>query len=262
MRWDGRIDGLKGRGKAELIGANGVIFALCRKRKNAVETIQAQAVTFDVGGTLIQPWPSVGAIYAEVAESHGFFGLDAERIEKQFRQALAEKAEFQHTREGWFEAVKKSFGGLLSAADCAAFFPSLYERFGKAAVWRIYEDVLPALDQLAERGFRLAAVSNWDARLRPLLRELSLMPFFEVASISSEVGFAKPSAILFEHTLRMLGLPAGAVVHVGDSFAEDVAGAKGAGLEAVLLQRTGNNGRGSISRLTELSALLAEGWRS
>lgn len=229
-----------------------------------METIRAQAVTFDVVGTLIQPWPSVGAVYAEVAESHGFSGLDTERIEKQFHQALAEKAEFQHTKEGWLGTVKGSFRGLLPEAACAAFFPSLYERFGKADVWRIYEDVLPALDQLAERGFRLAAVSNWDARLRPLLRELSLMPFFESVSISSEVGFLKPSAVLFEHALRMLGLPANTVVHVGDSASEDVAGAKSAGLAAVLLQRTGKNNRGSgsISQLTDLSTLLAEGWQS
>ena len=249
------------KGKAELIGGSGVIFARCRRgRDAAVETIRTQAVTFDVGGTLIQPWPSVGAVYAEVAERHGFSGLDADRIEKQFHQAMAEKTEFQHTEEEWFEVVRESFRGLLSEADCEAFFPFLYEKFGKAAVWRIYGDVLPALDQLAERGFRLAAVSNWDARLRPLLRELSLLPFFEAVSVSSEVGFLKPSTVLFEHALRMLGLPANAVVHIGDSFSEDVVGAKSAGLSAVLLQRTEKNSRGSISQLTELSTLLAEGW--
>ena len=230
------------------------------KRDAAVETIRTQAVTFDVGGTLIQPWPSVGAVYAEVAGMYGFSGLDAERIERQFHQAMAERAEFQHTKEEWFGVVWESFRGLLSEAACAAFFPFLYEKFGMADVWRVYGDVLPALDQLAERGFRLAAVSNWDARLRPLLRDLSLMPFFEAVSVSSEVGFLKPSAVLFEHALRMLGLPAGAVVHVGDSFAEDVVGAKSAGLAAVLLQRTGKNGRGSISQLTDLPTLLAEGW--
>ena len=30
-----------------------------------------KAVTFDVGGTLIEPWPSVGHAYAEVAQRHG-----------------------------------------------------------------------------------------------------------------------------------------------------------------------------------------------
>jgi hypothetical protein len=30
-----------------------------------------RAVTFDVGGTLIEPWPSVGRVYAEVAARHG-----------------------------------------------------------------------------------------------------------------------------------------------------------------------------------------------
>ena len=30
-----------------------------------------KAITFDVGGTLIEPWPSVGHAYAEVAARHG-----------------------------------------------------------------------------------------------------------------------------------------------------------------------------------------------
>ena len=58
----------------------------------------------------------------------------------------------------------------------------------------------------------------------------------------------------------MLGLPANEVVHIGDSFSEDVVGAKSAGLSAVLLQRTKKNSHSSISQLTELSTLLAEGW--
>ncbi len=225
-----------------------------------MEPIKTQAITFDVGGTLIQPWPSVGAVYAEVANQHRFSSLDPDRIENQFQQAWAEKADFQHTEAGWLELVRQSFHGILPEADCAAFFPALYKRFETADVWRVHDDVLPALDELAGRGFRLAVVSNWDARLRHLLRELKLMPFFETASISGEVGFLKPSSVLFEHTLRMLGLPANAVVHVGDSAAEDIAGAKSAGLAGILLQRAAQNGPGSISRLTELPHLLREGW--
>ena len=34
-----------------------------------METVEA--ITLDVGGTLIEPWPSVGHIYAEVAARHG-----------------------------------------------------------------------------------------------------------------------------------------------------------------------------------------------
>ena len=41
-----------------------------------------RAVTFDVGGTLIEPWPSVGHVYAEVAAQHGWAGLSIEALNR------------------------------------------------------------------------------------------------------------------------------------------------------------------------------------
>ena len=34
-------------------------------------SITIKAITIDAAGTLIQPWPSVGAVYGEVARNHG-----------------------------------------------------------------------------------------------------------------------------------------------------------------------------------------------
>ncbi|MCS1407596.1 MAG: Phosphoglycolate phosphatase [Verrucomicrobia subdivision 3 bacterium] len=225
-----------------------------------METIKTQAVTFDVGRTLIEPWPSVGEVYAQVAQEHGFEIANAQQIEAQFQQAWADKADFRYTEEGWLGLVIKSFAGILSQDQCAQIFPRLYQRFEQADVWRIHDDVLPTLDDLAGRGFRLAVVSNWDTRLRTLLNELKLMSFFETASISSEVGFTKPSPVLFEHVLKKLGLSGSAVVHVGDSTREDIDGAEGAGITGVLVRRSEGNSIGAISKLTELITLLSEAW--
>src|SRR5262249_44700851 len=46
-----------------------------------------RAITFDVGGTLIQPWPSVGHIYAEVAAHHGRRDISVEALNRQFAAA-------------------------------------------------------------------------------------------------------------------------------------------------------------------------------
>jgi phosphoglycolate phosphatase-like HAD superfamily hydrolase len=46
-----------------------------------------QAVTFDVGGTLIDPWPSVGHVYAAVAAEHGLTGVDPESLNVRFAAA-------------------------------------------------------------------------------------------------------------------------------------------------------------------------------
>ena len=59
------------------------------------------AVTFDVGGTLIEPWPSVGAIYAEVAAEHGLPGLSAGELTRRFGAAWRTRPDFGYTRAEW-----------------------------------------------------------------------------------------------------------------------------------------------------------------
>ena len=83
---------------------------------------------------------------------------------------------------------------------------------------------------------KLGIISNWDERLRPLLDQLELTPFFDVIVVSTEVGCCKPAPEIFRDTLRLLKLPAGQVLHVGDSEAEDIVGATKVGMRAVIRQ--------------------------
>ena len=66
-----------------------------------------QAITFDIGGTLIEPWPSVGHVYAEVAAR---FGLRAEpsELNRRFRDAWRSRQPFDHSRVAWFELVRQT----------------------------------------------------------------------------------------------------------------------------------------------------------
>ena len=62
-----------------------------------------QAVTFDVGGTLLEPWPSVGHVYAEVAQRHGLPGADAAKLAEQFAAAWRARRGFDYSRAAWSE---------------------------------------------------------------------------------------------------------------------------------------------------------------
>ena len=214
-----------------------------------------QAITFDAGGTLIQPWPSVGHIYAEIAARHGFTHLSAEKLNMKFAAAWRELKNFNHTREEWAALVDQAFAGAPGSPPSRTFFPELYERFAGSDAWRVFEDVLPALDALAAAGIQLAVISNWDERLRPLLKQMSLAKYFETAVISCEVGFSKPSPVIFEHAARRLGLAPGLILHVGDSLEADVRGAKSAGFHALLLDRgKEREGTEEIKSLRDLAA--------
>jgi haloacid dehalogenase superfamily, subfamily IA, variant 3 with third motif having DD or ED/haloacid dehalogenase superfamily, subfamily IA, variant 1 with third motif having Dx(3-4)D or Dx(3-4)E/REG-2-like, HAD superfamily (subfamily IA) hydrolase len=209
-----------------------------------------QAVSFDVGGTLIEPWPSVGHIYAEVAAKHGFAQLAPETLNAAFKQAWKSCKNFDYTRSGWESLVQQTFGESVHSLP---FFPELYERFTEADAWHVFDDVLPTLETLASEQVRLIVISNWDERLRLLLQRLRLYSYFETLVISCEVGFSKPSPVIFEHAAAKLGLPPQAILHVGDSAEMDLRGACAAGFEAVHLRRGAKNLQSSeIASLLEL----------
>lgn len=213
-----------------------------------------RAVSFDVGGTLIEPWPSVGHVYAEVAARHGI-QAGAGDLDREFDAAWRAKSKFGYTQAEWFELIRRTFGARASALP-VDFFHDLYDRFAEADAWKIHDDVLPALDRLAAAGVRLAVISNWDARLHQLLPALRLRSYFDVVIVSCDVGFTKPSPVLFELALRQLGLPPQALLHVGDSQAEDVAGARAAGATALWLDRNRASGDGRIQSLSELERVV------
>jgi putative hydrolase of the HAD superfamily len=215
-----------------------------------------KAITFDVGGTLLEPWPSVGHVYAQIAANHGLPGLSAPRLNQQFACAWSALKDFNYSRHEWAMLVKETFHGLTEAPPGPELFSELYSHFAQAKAWRLFEDVLPTLDALASHGYKLGVISNWDERLRPLLRQFRLLDYFEAIIISSEVAFAKPSPVIFELAAQKLALPPSAILHVGDSLEADAQGARAAGAQALWLRRENKTAApGEISSLKELTEL-------
>ena len=103
-------------------------------------------------------------------------------------------------------------------------------------------------------GWKLAIVSNWDERLRPLLRELGLVECFDVIVVSHEAGFTKPAREIFQCAAAALNLPAETILHIGDSRAEDFDGARAAGMRSLLLDRKAVPGGDGV--VSSLSAVI------
>ncbi len=222
----------------------------CPQRRRQSAAIRA--ITFDVGGTLIEPWPSVGHVYAEVAARHGW-SVAPQELNRRFVAAWRAQPQFAHTRAAWAELVDSTFHGLIERAPSETFFDELYDRFSEAAAWHVFQDVRPALERLTGRGLRLGVVSNWDERLRLLLERLELSSWFEVVVISCEAGYAKPHPAIFMKAAQEFDLPRSAILHVGDSMDNDMLGAKAAGLQARLLCRAGKSSLASaVQTLVEL----------
>ena len=124
-------------------------------------------------------------------------------------------------------------------------------------------ETVPLLDALRGRGIRVGLCSNAPYRVQSLHAQLAFLGLdshLDAATFSAEIGWRKPSPRIFEAAMRTLGTGADRTVMVGDSEAADIAGAHAAGLRAVLLSRSGQQGSGEadavIAALRELPGAL------
>jgi putative hydrolase of the HAD superfamily len=227
------------------------------------------AVTFDAGGTLFAVAEPVGRTYARVAARHGI-RVAADEVERRFRAAFASApplafpgaspARLADHERAWWNVVVRGALGPADPAALEAAFAELFAHYARGGAWRVFPEVPDALAGMRARGARIGVVSNFDARLGPLLAELGLAPLVDVTVFSTRAGAAKPDAAVFHAALGALRVPAAAAVHVGDGVREDVDGARGAGLRAVLVARTGPApavGVPVIASLAELPAAVA-----
>jgi putative hydrolase of the HAD superfamily len=218
-----------------------------------VNQAPVRAFFFDVGGTLIEPWPSVGAIYAAAAHRHGLTGT-AEQMERAFREswmALKRPGLTVSRKEWWRELVFRTLG--QKNEEC---FAELFVLFSRAGAWRVFPDVEETLREVRAHGVHIGIISNWDERLRPLLQDVNLAAWFDSVTISCEVGVEKPDAAIFQAALRVSGIPAAETVHIGDSYDEDIRGAEAVGMRAVLINRKGGDNASGYPCIRDLRSSL------
>jgi putative hydrolase of the HAD superfamily len=160
------------------------------------------------------------------------------------------------------------FETLLAAADIPApLVPGLADEIRGAHVednlWRVPDaDVPSILDDLAARGVTLAVVSNADGRVEAQLARTGLHRYFATVIDSAVVGVEKPDPAIFRLALARTGLEPAEVRFVGDIYSVDVAGARAAGIDALLSDPLGLYDVAAcprIRRLQELVTLLDRG---
>ena len=119
--------------------------------------------------------------------------------------------------------------------------------------FRPYPEVPGVLRGLRERGLGLVIVSNWDVSLHDVLADTGLDTLVDRTLTSAEEGVAKPDPALFARALD--GVPPAEAIHVGDSLDADVAGARAAGITAVLVARDGEAAPPGVTAIPSLAQL-------
>jgi putative hydrolase of the HAD superfamily len=133
--------------------------------------------------------------------------------------------------------------------------------------WELYPDVLPALAELRAAGLRLGIISDWGSNLLPIVEGLGLDRELDFVLASGAEGVSKPDPAFFRLAAARAGVPPGEALMIGDSYRADVAGARSAGMEAILLARPEWRARREpapddvrvIASLAELPTIVSEG---
>lgn len=211
-----------------------------------------RAVLFDLYGTLIdirtgEKNPRVWAVLSHVLtyldtrlppqELSARFFVGAERQQQESPHEYAEIDVTLIFRELLDEAgchdagsVSLALAGMLRVLSTEWFQP--------------FPDAIPTLRRLHDH-FKLGVVSDAQcAYFRTELTASKIAPLVDAAIASGEYGFRKPDPRLFSIALERLGVHPDQAIYVGNSVDRDMCGALGAGLEAVLLDRTGKHGAG------------------
>lgn len=205
-----------------------------------------RAVLFDVDFTLFRPGPELGPEgYLRAGARHGL-ALDVERYERARLGALADlqhHPELQHDEEIWIAFTEDILRGMGANGDgvraCAAAIVRAWERHEN---FFLYEDALPVLERLRRDGLRIGLVSNGQRDLGEFALHHALD--VDVAVGSKTHGYVKPHRSIFETALDLLGVTPGEAAMVGDSLADDIAGARALGMRAILLDRDGRQPAG------------------
>lgn len=181
--------------------------------------------------------------------------------------------------DAWFAAEERHHGdwarGLVSFAEhrrrrLREFFPTVGLSAGDDAsldavfagylecyqgAWRGFDDALGALAAIRARGLATAVLTNGtEAQQRAKLERIALLERVGPVFTAEALGVAKPSPRAYAAVCAGLDLAPGSVVHVGDDHALDVVAARGAGLRAVHLDRSGAGARDD-ERITTLADL-------
>jgi len=151
------------------------------------------------------------------------------------------------------KALGKTVGGEAQLDQLFDSYLAEYER-----AWRTYPDAPPCLEELRNRGFKLAVLSNGDARQQDLkLERIGVRKFFSRVLTSDSLGAAKPHREAFDRAAEVLNAPSAELTYIGDDVEVDVLGARAAGWQAFHLDRfdTGHF-QPCVKSLSELPALL------
>ncbi|NUN47495.1 MAG: HAD-IA family hydrolase [Candidatus Brocadiae bacterium] len=216
-------------------------------------------VFLDAGNTLVL------LDFERVAEVlHREFGFRGDPAAMDAAEPLARTHVDGPRLDGDFERERwmTYFWTVLSAAGWTdrdripAALKALFSQNRTFTLWsRPVRAAAATLDRLRDQGYRLAVISNSDGSVEAMLERLGMKSRLEFVIDSKVVGVEKPDPRIFRMALERSGADPGRSIYVGDMFHIDVLGARGVGMDAVLLDPGQHHEKRDCRRVREFADL-------
>ncbi len=225
------------------------------------------AVTFDAGQTLLQL--DVAMLAARLAErSVAVTAAALERAQPAawvaYDRGVADPA--AAPCPSWQVFMRALIAGAapdLPAEVVAEQAAWLFEQQPTRNLWRRrMPGMIELVDELVAAGVPVAVVSNSEGRLAELLAEIGLGDRFVAIADSGKLGIEKPDRRIFDWAAARLAVAPTAIIHVGDSWAADVVGARGVGARAIWFGPGTTAAAGASDDRAIVSAVDAAGVRA
>jgi len=233
-------------------------------------TNNIKAIIFDVDETLFDRVLAQQAVLELIVRQlpQVFRGCDPQRVLAAFLQSDRVTTEIFNTgapSEGSRDRRSKLFLQLLGIDEkYTAKITELYVK-DYPGVKAHVDGAIPVIKELS-RKYQLGVVSNGftDVQYRKL-EAMGLRDLFVCVVLSEEIGIRKPDPRIFLRAALLLHRQPQECLYVGDSYANDVIGAKNAGMRACWLNRAEVKMPDEktkpdfvIGKFEELPALLAQ----
>ena len=216
------------------------------------------AVLLDALGTLVElqkPWP---LLTAELAARGVVVAEDAARAAMLAEMAYY-RAHHDEARDwaGLKDLRRRCAAVVQERLRTALPLGDVEDALLAAIRFHAYPEVPAVLARLRAGGARLAVVSNWDVSLHDVLERTELRTLVDAVVTSAEFGAAKPDPAIFARALALARAHATEAVHAGDDLDADIAGARAAGIEAVLVDRDGAPPPAGVRTIRTLAGLIS-----
>ena len=217
-------------------------------------------ISFDFWNTLFRANPAYGEARNKYLTESSFNcnGLSSEEVYAAYKRVDA-RIDWVTDRTGYSYAPIQLYGMVAYELGCQRLHEKHFLEMGKSFAYlfkalppTIYSpDTVHALKELSSLGYQLSIGSNTGFIPGAVIRDVCL-PMLEVdfnfGIYSDEIIYAKPHAGFYSeiHTKacgKITRLTRKQILHVGDNFLTDLAGAYKAGFGALLI----NNGKSTIN---------------